>query len=429
MTNSLQLSDVLILNPKMSVSTFDDASQVAKILCEIPDNEGNSNRVTVPKSLFSILQRLSEKCQLEELKGIYEQSEFKSISWDKFESFVYQYCLPNKVLVRANETDFHAEPKQRAKTMQLQFKLLNKETVNFVAKGLTPFYHSYLLFISTLIFIALQLLFYIRYEPYVAFSFSSIDPTDGLKTVGLVILGMFIHEFGHVTAAYKNGCRNMSIGMGWYLYFFVFYAELSESWRLSRKQRVLVDAGGMYFQGLYMSMLVLIYSQTYSVAIFYCMLILGISFIWNLNPFLKMDGYWIVSDWLGISNLRSEASGELKILASRILGKKLHRTTSLSQKARKYLTIYSVLSNLFFVGLVYVLSQRLSFNLTTELPSRIGLLLDGFSEGFKAWDMIFSLIIILFHCLIVLVILRLLFRASKSLLDWAYPQIKVFIQK
>jgi putative peptide zinc metalloprotease protein len=64
----------------------------------------------------------------------------------------------------------------------------------------------------------------------------------------------------------------------------------------------------MYFQLLLSGILVLVYALTTNEWMLYASLINIISFLPNLNPFVRYDGYWILSDGLGINNLMQKAA-------------------------------------------------------------------------------------------------------------------------
>ncbi|MDQ0497132.1 site-2 protease family protein [Paenibacillus brasilensis] len=63
----------------------------------------------------------------------------------------------------------------------------------------------------------------------------------------LLLLSILFHEFGHVVAAYRYGIRPRDIGIGLYMLVPVMFVDLSEAWKLPRKQRVVIDFAGIYF--------------------------------------------------------------------------------------------------------------------------------------------------------------------------------------
>ena len=91
------------------------------------------------------------------------------------------------------------------------------------------------------------------------------------------------------------------------------FSDVSECWRLTKHKRIIVDLGGIYFQIIFANICLLIYLVLSVPDFLYATLFsLSIGLI-NLNPFIKMDGYWLLSDILDIKNLKSKAVTETKL--------------------------------------------------------------------------------------------------------------------
>lgn len=125
--------------------------------------------------------------------------------------------------------------------------------------------------------------------------------------IALLYLSLFAHEVGHVSAAHHYGVRCGRAGVGLYLFFPVFYVDLTNAWRLPARERVIVDLGGAYFQMLAVLPLGLAAAVARDPAWSRNFLIACLIAALNLLPFLRMDGYWALSDGLGIANLASNA--------------------------------------------------------------------------------------------------------------------------
>jgi hypothetical protein len=131
----------------------------------------------------------------------------------------------------------------------------------------------------------------------------------------IVAFSMVAHELGHAIACHRCGATPRGIGVGLYLIFPALYTDVSPAWMLSRWQRVLVDAGGFYMQGIVVLLLTpfaLGGSHAALLGIWSNVLLV----VFNLNPMLKLDGYWIVSDATGIANLHLRARQYLRLRRS-----------------------------------------------------------------------------------------------------------------
>ena len=129
----------------------------------------------------------------------------------------------------------------------------------------------------------------------------------------IFFLGVF-HELGHASALTKYRQKPNEIGVGIYFIFPVFYSNVTSTWLLPRKEKILVNVGGMYFQLLINSVLILLIILPVSLPLHLIQIIRNIALynifivIYNLLPFLRQDGYWIYADLFGIRNLMSRAN-------------------------------------------------------------------------------------------------------------------------
>lgn len=130
--------------------------------------------------------------------------------------------------------------------------------------------------------------------------------------MAILVVGL-VHEFGHAfTLKYYGGSVKE---MGFLLLYFqpCFYCNLSDSYLLpKRRARVFVGFAGLFFQGLLTAILILLWRVTAPGTLpanfLYVATALSLGlFLFNLNPMIRLDGYFILADWLKIPNLRVKA--------------------------------------------------------------------------------------------------------------------------
>ncbi len=129
--------------------------------------------------------------------------------------------------------------------------------------------------------------------------------------VGICILGMVIHEFGHASACVRYGARQEGIGAGIYWIFPVLYAHVDDAWRLTRRQRAAVDIGGVYFQSFFLIAFTTTHFLTGAPLAGFVAYFTGFLMLYTLNPALKFDGYWLLSDLSGIYNLHGHVRSKV----------------------------------------------------------------------------------------------------------------------
>lgn len=116
-----------------------------------------------------------------------------------------------------------------------------------------------------------------------------------------------LHELGHAIAAKKYGiAMPKGLGIGLYYFMFMLYTDTHESWNLSRKKRAVISTAGMYWEVILLIVLIPVCLGSKSAALKDVILLTHISFLTIFNPFLKMDGYWLLTDLLGVINLHKK---------------------------------------------------------------------------------------------------------------------------
>lgn len=121
------------------------------------------------------------------------------------------------------------------------------------------------------------------------------------------------HEFGHAFMAKRAGCRVQSMGLAFMVLLPMFYTDVSDAWRVrDRRSRLLIGAGGVLAELLLAVLALLAWSLLPDGPLRTSAFMLA-SATWittlviNLNPFMRFDGYFLISDLWGIDNLQHRA--------------------------------------------------------------------------------------------------------------------------
>src|ERR1051326_6353818 len=91
------------------------------------------------------------------------------------------------------------------------------------------------------------------------------------------------------------------------------YCNVSDAWLFpEKKKRLLVTLAGVWFDLLAWALATLLWRVTEpATAIDFLSLVIattmGIKSLFNLNPLIKLDGYYLLSAWVEIPNLRRRA--------------------------------------------------------------------------------------------------------------------------
>lgn len=129
------------------------------------------------------------------------------------------------------------------------------------------------------------------------------EPVGVLVTVGLTLLSAAFHEIGHASACRYGKVRPGAMGCGIYVVWPAFYTDVTNSYRLGRAGRLRTDLGGVYFNGLFILGLTAVYAQHPTPVLLAAILLINLEVVQQLLPTLRFDGYYIMSDLVGIPDL------------------------------------------------------------------------------------------------------------------------------
>jgi putative peptide zinc metalloprotease protein len=136
----------------------------------------------------------------------------------------------------------------------------------------------------------------------------------GFVLFAITLAGIkILHEFGHAYAARRHGLRVSSMGVAILIFMPVLYTDVSDAWRLtSHRARLAIGAAGIGVElalaciatflwaflapGMLRDVVFLVAGTTWILTLFV-----------NLNPLMRFDGYYLLSDALRVPNLQSRA--------------------------------------------------------------------------------------------------------------------------
>lgn len=191
-------------------------------------------------------------------------------------------------------------------------------------------------------------------------------------TIALMLaLAKILHEFGHGLACKHFGGECHEMGAMLLVFAPCLYCNVSDSWLLRNKwQRAAVGAAGMYVELVLASIATFLWwNSAPGLLNQLCLSLMFVSsvstLLFNANPLLKYDGYYILSDLLEVPNLRQKASKLCsRKLASWCLGLPEPADPMLPQRGRAWFGAYAVAATLY--GWVLIVSILWFLNAVLE---------------------------------------------------------------
>ena len=144
-------------------------------------------------------------------------------------------------------------------------------------------------------------------------------PGGAVQTVAYAaafVLAVIIHEAGHALTLARFGGIVRACGIGWYWCAPIAFVDTSDAYSLPRGQRIWVSLAGPISSFVFASFATIVASCALpdglrSLAWAVAIMNYGVS-LWNLNPLIELDGYYILTDLLDRPNLRSDAFRALR---------------------------------------------------------------------------------------------------------------------
>ncbi|MGH3874094.1 MAG: hypothetical protein ACRDSR_21775 [Pseudonocardiaceae bacterium] len=166
------------------------------------------------------------------------------------------------------------------------------------------------------------------------------EPELTLLVLAIVLISAAFHECGHVSACRYGGARPGKMGFGLYLVWPALYSTVTDSYRLSRRGRLRTDLGGVYFNAVFIAGMSVAYLATGSPWLLVAIVLLYVETATQFLPVIRMDGYYILSDLIGVPDLFSRLG---PVLASMLPGRPTHpRVVELKPWVRRTITMWVV---------------------------------------------------------------------------------------
>jgi len=148
----------------------------------------------------------------------------------------------------------------------------------------------------------------------------------GLLGYGVaLLLAKTVHEMGHALVATRYGVRVAHMGVAFLVMFPMLYTDTGESWRLpSSRQRLAIASAGIGIELALAGICTLLWSLTPDGALRNGLFFLAttswvMTLAINASPFMRFDGYFILSDLLDMPNLHQRSGALARVWLRRVL--------------------------------------------------------------------------------------------------------------
>lgn len=152
----------------------------------------------------------------------------------------------------------------------------------------------------------------------------------------LAIASAGFHELGHAAAARYGGATPGGMGMGLYLVWPAFYTDVTDAYRLPKRDRLRVDLAGLYFNAVIAVITMAVWLLVRADALLLLVALQILQMVKQLSPVIRADGYHILSDATGVPDLFAHMVPTLR----RLIPGRRQEPSALTGQARFLVTLW-----------------------------------------------------------------------------------------
>ena len=315
-----------------------------------------------------LISQFDSKTPLDAIRKRASKEKKILVSEEVLARFAAKFCEIG--LLVSNESEIPATPSAGpAGILTWKFPLANPERLSdwLYPKLKWCFTPSFVAFVGVTILAAAGVLIANRND--LAFGLVNVVSLEGLGFVIATIAAVTIlHELAHALTCRHFGGRVTD--MGFLVLYLVpcFYCNVSDTYLMKEKRRMWVRmwvlfSGGFFelfiWAGSVLAWRVVAPETFVSRALFVIVAVCGIRSLFNFNPLIKMDGYFLLSDYLAVANLRKEALAGLSnllrrgaALETRPRAAELQARRILSMRGDRFMTLFGGAALAYTVALI-----------------------------------------------------------------------------
>lgn len=279
---------------------------------------------------YVLLTLLDGKSSLDDLKGRFEKKfRPQKITLEELQQFVGTLHRNNLVLADVQDQGDQLRQRRDKNRRQNRFAALGS-LLSLRLKGIDPdpmlgriyprirwMFAPAAVIGSLAMAVAALLLIIVQWDVFQSKlpSFEGFFAAENWIWMALALAASkILHEFGHALTCKHFGGECHEMGVMFLVLTPCLYVNVSDSWMLGNKwHRAAIGAAGMYVELVLASVCTFLWWFSEPGLLNYlCLSTMFVSsvstLLFNANPLLRFDGYYILSDILEIPNLRQKAS-------------------------------------------------------------------------------------------------------------------------
>ncbi|HEU4911883.1 MAG TPA: hypothetical protein VFV76_08310 [Actinomycetes bacterium] len=316
----------------------------------------NGSLIQLTDLLHLVARECDGETSLAEIADRTSEAFGKTVSEDNVRQLVDGKLRPLGVLAGRDGSSPEVAPPDPLLGLKFRVTLLSERTTRAATKLFKPLFAPVLVVVVLAALAAFDFWLFLVHGLGEGLRQTVEQPIIFLFVVACVIVSAALHEFGHAAACSYGGARPGRMGAGIYVAWPAFYTDVTDAYRLDRRGRLRTDLGGVYFNALVVLGAGGAYLATRYEPLLLVCFVLQMQIVQQMLPLLRLDGYYVLSDLVGVPDLFKRIG---PILRSALPWRPAHPlVTELKPKARAVVTLWVLaVVPLLLVNLAFIVFQ------------------------------------------------------------------------
>jgi putative peptide zinc metalloprotease protein len=264
-----------------------------------PDNQ----LVQLAPLLYMVAQRLDGSRDAATIGDEVGDQVGRRLAPDDVEYLIEEKLTPLGIVEAPDGREEQVQTADPLLGLRLRKGVVSERVVGVLARIFSPLFWPPILLVGIAGFVAFDIWLFFSHGLAAGARETLYRPGLLLMTIGMVILAAFFHEVGHAAGCRYGGARPGVMGVGLYIVWPAFYTDVTDAYRLGRGGRLRTDLGGVYFNALFVLILGGVYAVTGLESLLVVALLVQFEMVHQMLPFLRLDGYYVVADLVGVPDL------------------------------------------------------------------------------------------------------------------------------
>jgi putative peptide zinc metalloprotease protein len=361
-----RLADGVELIGEFEDSGFKEAPFIAR--------RSDGQVVQLPPMLYRLAEQIDGRRDFDEIAERFSEAIARRVEAPDVEMLIEEQLRPLGVVASGDGSDVELNKVDPLLALKFRAAVIPDRAVHGLTTLFRPLFMGPVVVAVVLAMIGLDGWLFFVHGVSQSLRHTLYQPLLMLMLIGGVVLATAFHEIGHATACRYGGAKPGVMGVGIYIVWPAFYTDITDAYRLGKWGRLRTDMGGMYFNAIFALAVGGLYAATSFEPLLLLIVLQNFAIIQQSLPFLRLDGYYILSDLTGVPDIFMRIRS---VLASFIPGRPAdERVTALKGWVRVVVSAYVVLIAVFM--LVTVLA------LVINLPRMVATGYDSAAVHYKA---------------------------------------------